>query len=247
MEMLFQTNWQEGVIRNEVGNLTLTVDNAELTAGQAYSVDFLAKDFNNVSGYQFTLEFDASSLEFVNLESGQLANLGDSNFGLNFVEEGIVTTSWDKADAATMKDNDVIFTVTFRATSAVELSEALSISSRYTAAEAYDADLQFYGVALSFRTDEGTVSTSNEFALYQNTPNPFTTTTVVGFNLPEAGTASLTIYDVAGKTVKTYEGDFAKGYNVFEIDAAQLNGTGVLYYELVSANHKATKKMIIIE
>ena len=51
------------------------------------------------------------------------------------------------------------------------------------------------------------------FALHQNQPNPFNTSTQIGFTLPEAMTATLTIYDVAGKMLKIIEVDGVKGYN----------------------------------
>ena len=81
----------------------------------------------------------------------------------------------------------------------------------------------------------------------QNAPNPFRGVTTVGFNLPEAGATTLTIYDVTGKVVKRYAGDYAQGYNEIQVNSDDLRSAGVLYYELVSADQRATKKMIIIE
>jgi hypothetical protein len=83
------------------------------------------------------------------------------------------------------------------------------------------------------------------FELYQNVPNPFEGVTMIGFNLPEATQATLTIMDVSGKVIKTIQSDFAKGYN--EVRVSNIDATGVLYYQLATDNHTATKKMIIIE
>ena len=82
------------------------------------------------------------------------------------------------------------------------------------------------------------------FELYQNQPNPFVNKTFVGFHLPEATTATLTVYDETGRAVFTQRGDFAKGYNAISLDRALLNTTGVLYYTLETATDSATKKMI---
>ena len=68
--------------------------------------------------------------------------------------------------------------------------------------------------------------------------------TFVGFHLPEAATATLTVYDETGRVVFTQKGDFAKGYNAISLDRALLNTTGVLYYTLETATDAATKKMI---
>ena len=41
------------------------------------------------------------------------------------------------------------------------------------------------------------------FALFQNHPNPFNSTTVINFNLPEPAEIKLTVFDVTGNEVKT--------------------------------------------
>ena len=85
------------------------------------------------------------------------------------------------------------------------------------------------------------------FELYQNQPNPFVSNTVIGFNLPEAGEASLTVFDESGRLVYVQEGDFAKGHNTITLDRSQVNAQGMLYYKLVSGENTATMKMIQIK
>ena len=43
----------------------------------------------------------------------------------------------------------------------------------------------------------------NNFTLLQNHPNPFNSTTVINFNLPEPAEIKLTVFDVTGNEVKT--------------------------------------------
>jgi hypothetical protein len=82
------------------------------------------------------------------------------------------------------------------------------------------------------------------FELYQNEPNPFKDKTVIGFRLPAAAAAILTVYDAAGRVVFTQKGDYAKGYNAVVLDRSLLKTSGVLYYTLETATDSATKKMI---
>ena len=98
-----------------------------------------------------------------------------------------------------------------------------------------DVELNFNGQA------------STAFDLYQNTPNPFKGETVIGFNLPESAAATLTIYDVSGKVLKLVRGEFGQGYNEVIINRSELSGAGVLYYQLDTDTHSATKKMILID
>jgi len=53
--------------------------------------------------------------------------------------------------------------------------------------------------------------------------------------------------DAQGKVLKSISADYAKGANVVTLRANELGATGVLYYQLESADNVATKKMIIIE
>jgi len=119
--------------------------------------------------------------------------------------------------------------------------------TRYTRAEAYQASLDHLNVNILFTEgDNATVATS-DFELLQNQPNPFVDATEISFVLPEAAAATLTIYDVSGRLLNLIEGDYAKGYNKVTVRTAELDATGVLYYQLDTDEFSATKKMIIIE
>ena len=225
--------------RNTVGELVINTDDAVLTEGETYTVEFKATDFA-VSGYQFTLNFDMNALGF----EGVVPGLADeSNFGLAMVEEGIITTSWNSTGVKTLATDDVVFGLTFTAKQSGHLSSLLNINSRYTVAEAYNADAGLLDVALSFNN----TAVAGGFELYQNTPNPFASTTNIGFHLPEATSATLTISDVQGKVVKVIEGDFDKGYNQVTLKRSELGATGVMYYRLDTDSDSATRMMILVD
>jgi hypothetical protein len=67
---------------------------------------------------------------------------------------------------------------------------------------------------------------------------------MIGFHLPEATQATLTVYDETGRMIYTQQGDFAKGYNSLMIDRNVMNASGMLYYKLETATDSATRKMI---
>ena len=83
--------------------------------------------------------------------------------------------------------------------------------------------------------------------LHQNTPNPFKANTVIGFELPKAMSATLTIYDVTGKMLREYKDEYNKGFNSIEINKNEIGSVGVMYYTLEAGDFKATKKMVVIE
>jgi len=225
--------------RNMVGDLVLNTDDVILTEGETYTVEFKATDFA-VSGYQFTLNFDRNALDFVEVLPG-LAT--EANFGLTMVNEGVITTSWNSNSVKTLATGDVVYGLTFTAKQSGRLSNMLNINSRYTTAEAYTADAELLNVALSFNN----TLVADGFELYQNTPNPFASNTTIGFYLPEATSATLTISDVQGKVVKVIEQDFVKGYNQVDLKRSDLGATGVLYYRLDTDSDSATRMMILVD
>ena len=207
------------------GTLLFDVEDRTVTAGEEFTVNFKAAE--KVLGYQFTLNFNG--LEVVDLVPG--AEMTKENFGV-FAEA--ITTSFDGNTAGE-------FAVKFRAKGAGRLSQMLGVSSRITKSEAYTDSRERLEVALRY---DGKTIAGVGFELYQNAPNPFINKTFIGFHLPEATEATLTIFDETGRMLFTQTGDFAKGYNAIAIDKAQLNATGVLYYKVETATASATKKMI---
>ena len=219
------------------GTFAFDLNEADVKVGNEYTVDFTASDIAAIQGYQATLTFDATALELVDV----IYNVAkEENFGMRFVEEGMITTSWNGEAAA----DQVLFSLVFRANADAQLSELLGVSSRYTVAEAYNTNDESLEVVLNF--NNGTVANAG-FELYQNTPNPFKGETVIGFNIPEAADASIRIHDVTGKALKLIRGNFAKGYNQVTVNSNELPAVGVLYYTIETADFTATKKMIIVE
>ncbi len=204
---------------DERNSMTIRANDAALAAGQEVTVEFSSADA--VAGYQFTLDF--AGLEVVAIDGNQ------ENFG---VFADAITTSFSEEKAG-----DRLFSVTFRATQDVVVSEALALTDRITTAEAYSANGAME-VVLEF------ANSATDFALYQNTPNPVSDYTVIGFNLPTAGAANVTVSDVNGKVITVLNGDYAKGYN--EVTLNNLPA-GVMTYTLQSADFSATKTMVVVK
>ena len=228
--------------RTKVGTLAFNAADVAVKAGQEVVVDFKAKDFTAINGFQFTFNFDNTVLEFVDVKAG-IESISAQNFGFTGVNEGLIAASWNNAKAISLDDDAVIFSFVFNATSAAQLSETVSISSRVAAAEAYNSASDVLDVQLAFN---GNVVADNDFKVMQNQPNPFKDATVIPFNMAEAGTVTLKVMDVTGKVVSVKEGDFNKGYNEFNLNRNDLPSAGVMYYQVETGKNTVTKKMIII-
>jgi len=82
------------------------------------------------------------------------------------------------------------------------------------------------------------------FQLFQNQPNPWSEETVIGFYLPEASTATLTVFDAVGRARFTNSGEFKKGNNSFQLDSRVTEEGGMLYYRVETPAASATMRMV---
>jgi hypothetical protein len=232
-----QANALQILPRSGNGVVNFVADDRAVNAGEMVDFAIHSSDFAAIEGYQFTLQ--ANGLEFRGVESG-VVTMGDENLG---VFGNTLTASWNKAGGVTATSSDVLFTLHFQATAAGKLSEMINLNSKVTEAEAYNTSSDIKDLKLTFR---GT-NHESAFALYQNEPNPFKGNTVVGYDLPEAGNVTLTVFDVTGKVLVVKEQESVRGYNTITVSSKELPSVGVLYYRLDANEYTATKKMIIIE
>ncbi|MCB0669648.1 MAG: T9SS type A sorting domain-containing protein [Saprospiraceae bacterium] len=224
-------------------NLVLEIANQKIERAATYEIDVTASNFRNIEGYQFTLNFDPASINVRDIKMGQALDLTDENFGLDRISEGIITTSWNAAEAKNLQEDEVLFTLVVEGVTETAISNVLAVTNKITSAEAYTGSNELLGVAVNFNGS----AVEQGFALYQNRPNPFKETTAIGFVLPESSDATLTVYDVTGKVLKVVEGSYIKGYNEVSLQKSELNATGILYYQLDSEAFTATRKMVVID
>ncbi|NCS88556.1 MAG: T9SS type A sorting domain-containing protein, partial [Ignavibacteria bacterium] len=89
--------------------------------------------------------------------------------------------------------------------------------------------------------------TISSYTLFQNHPNPFNSSTLISYQIPNAGMVTLKVYDILGREVKTLVNDFkTKGRYEVTFDAGSL-ASGLYIYEIKSGDYKASKKMTLIK
>jgi hypothetical protein len=209
---------------------------AEVQAGETFEVEVIIPA--ELLGFQWTL--DLEGLNYVGIESD---HIGADNVG---VHEGQITMSY----ARTSGNDAVTFKLIFEATKDGRPSDMITVTSDITEMEGYvlvpaasaaDNEIEIVDLGLDF----GIQSIVEEYALYQNEPNPFNGQTIIGFDLPRAMPATLTIYDATGKVVRTVDGDYSAGFNRVILNRNDLSAGGVYYYHLTASEFTASKKMIV--
>jgi hypothetical protein len=97
----------------------------------------------------------------------------------------------------------------------------------------------------------GSGDVPNTFALRQCSPNPFSVSTVIGFDLPHATSVSIRVYDTEGRAVTTLtEGLWPSGRHSASWDGADEAGKrvspGIYFVHMKSGEYKATSKLLMV-
>ncbi len=222
---------------------SLSTDLHTALPGQIVETYIYAEDLKSLLGLQLGLSFDAKKVELMDVTSEGL-NMDQDHIGYNFVKDGKLFISWstnEKTDA-----NGRLMKLRFKALQKISNEAIFRVDQSRMQPELYTIEgneIQIHSVAIQAnRTFD-----KEQFELFQNIPNPFNTITQIGFTLPSSDDVKLTIFDINGKLVYTTGGKYQKGYNTISLDINNLVSNGVMYYQLETGSHSATRKMIVIK
>ncbi len=219
---------------NRSANLVLTIEDRILDKDEEYTIDFSSEQINELYGLQMNLLI--GDLQILGIES-EVINISEANYKLN---DANLMISWNDPKGITTEQP--IFSIKVKAQKSTSILENIIISNKKMMAEAYA------GANLETQTISIAGSIQEEYALYQNEPNPWSNYTDITFSLAKSGTATLTIFDISGKVLMKNVEIFEAGMNTIRISKKDLNTAGgVCYYKLESGDFTDTKKMITIE
>lgn len=172
-------------------------------------VELIFEAASALSGYQMTLETNGLKVSEIIPGGG----MSSDNFGLF---EHAVTSVCEKGNAP--------FSIRFIAEKSGYLRDMLAVSSRITPAMAFGKTGEKMPINLHFTNEKNSTS-----------PNPWTDHTRITFQTSTVTTATLKVFDVAGKLVYTTSCAVEKGEQAFELNGAQVPAIGTLFYEIKTA------------
>jgi len=208
-----------------------------VTDGQYIRYDFTSSNFNDIEGFQFTLDFDPSQLVFEEV-IGSVLDIIQENIGMPERHTGHMTVSYDKIGGVSTSKDELLFSLLFRHNG--NLNQSLQTSSTILASQAYSTtDV--------FDLDSQIGMSDTDIKLYQNNPNPWQESTEISFSLPMEMDYELRFYSVSGELLQSVKRIGNGGLNSFELTQDQLETKGLVYYELVTATENITKRMILIK
>ncbi len=101
--------------------------------------------------------------------------------------------------------------------------------------------------------DEMVNAPASRVQLWQNTPNPFNPVTTIQFDLPQAGSVNLSVFDVTGKVVRRLISgqSFEHGTHQVSWDGNDDSGiaaaAGVYLYQIETHDSLETKRMVLVK
>jgi len=226
--------------REKEGELIFKTQNSKVKKGEEISLVFETENKEDFLAWQFTLSFEQDLMNFLEVKKMENVYIGTS-----VLEKGAITFSWDKTENAPLATKLKWFEVRFIATENLNIRDVIKITSKHTSAIAYSSNGDEYNVALQFENESDEFG-NQAFILYPNSPNPFKESTSINFYLQEEDNVEITVFDLTGKLLKTYNSFYSKGRQSFVLGREVSFSSGVLYYQVKTSKHQASGKMILL-
>jgi hypothetical protein len=204
-----------------------------------------AETFRDVSGVQFTLQWNPDRLSFLGAEPRGLPGLSSENLGTARAEEGILPVAWTDLEGKpqSLSKGELLMELRYRVKKAGDTE--IDFVSEPTPRRAYGGE----GPApLSFNGEEGTLEgqdTPSDFRFAPNYPNPARDVTTFEYALPEQKRVTVTVYNLLGQVVATpVEGSRRAGRHTMTLDVGGLS-SGVYMVRFQAGSHIETQEMTV--
>ncbi|MEI6185248.1 MAG: dockerin type I domain-containing protein [Bacteroidota bacterium] len=190
------------------------------------------KNFKELLGLQYTINFNAAALKFVGINNKAL------NFetGTNHAAEGKVSLLWvdAKSEVVTLEDGSVLFELVFERTGKEAIGKeaienALSMDGSVTAIAAYDKDYGVHDVVMKRGENIQPLQKEN----WVVAPNPTKDGVIqVQMNLKDNKNVVFRLLDNTGKVLLTKQVEGVRGANHFTLREGNI-ASGTYYLQAV--------------
>jgi hypothetical protein len=221
-----------------------------LQAGETLDLSFEVSNFQDLSAYQFALDFDPGQLQFIGFETlGAIPMSLEDHFGAYNASQGELRSAWATSTGITLTEGTAVFRARFKAlASGQKLSEVLRLDDSQIECKAFTEAMIPVEMRLVFAESVDASSPVNAqgmaLTLMQNRPNPFTASTTLGFVLPEACETKIRILDMSGRELMYYDRSYTAGYHELELRMDNAAAYGLLFCELITPGGTRMIKML---
>lgn len=219
----------------------LFFDFEDVTISQqsSYVVNFNAKDFVEAFGFQFTLSYDPTKMEFVEITEVNIANAAAPFFNVNLVESGMIAVLWLDDTFLTIPDDEIVFTATFNILEDIQLGESMMFTSDFLQIVSSNSQGCFGELnSPPFTTSTNEISTLSNVNIF---PNPTTDLFELKLELTSSKNANIELFNLIGNKMleKTYNNQFIQD----QINIEHLPD-GIYFLSIYVEGETLTKKIV---
>ena len=220
---------------NNTWNLQAT--DRYVKAGQSVFVEIAVSEDTEIQGFQLAIA--TNKIREISMSSSNIQITEDNYMVDKF---GVVNISWNTINHVQMANGSSVIELEIKPLVDGKLSEMVSISDTGVESQTYlNNEVSYDSAEIFWNTDRG------EFALYQNTPNPWTQSTDIGFKIPNDSEVTINVRSINGQLIKTFNGYYKSGIHSVKLNDEDLIQSGVYYYEMRYGNHVVLEKMILLK
>ena len=220
---------------NNTWNLQAT--DRYVKAGQSVFVEIAVSEDIEIQGFQ--LAISTNKIGDISISSSNIQITEDNYLVDKF---GVINISWNTINYVQLANGSSVIELEIKPLVNGKLSEMMSISDVGIESQTYlNNEVSYDSAEIFWNTDIG------EFALYQNTPNPWTESTDISFKIPIDSEVTINISSINGQRIKTFNGYYESGIHSIILNDQDLMRSGVYYYEMRYGNHIVLEKMILLK
>lgn len=234
-------------IKESVKPVIFYNDDVVAKNGEEIRVPVKVKNFKNVLGMQFTLNFNDKNLHLLKIVNNRL-NL---QYATNRIGEGKIAFIWndDHNKTVSLNDGDVLFEIIFNKVSSFD-KESLSVTSDVTNIELWDGEFVKHNIIM---TAGKIISTTIESSITKDswdvTPNLTGGEVTLSFKMLKGTKLNVILLNSGGQKVLSKNITAPKGISTANINlkqATQLEA-GVYFIKIPGINDGSIKKVVLIK
>jgi HYR domain/Dockerin type I domain len=227
--------------REDMDELVFEIEEKSFDEAETVELIFSGITPEDLMAYQFTIELDTNYLSFEEIIPSEDLHQnapGADDFGLRWIEKGLLTTQWINMQEQALAAETTFFRIKCTAKMAGRLSQALRIHSSLTKASAFREDQAGRGVEMNvvakFKHTEqaATEELSQLVSSFTNHPNPCTTHTTISIKIAEDSAAEISILDQKGRECKRIQTLLLQGQNEIHLNRRDLPASGWYWCQL---------------
>ena len=221
--------------------LDFDAEQLALEQGDIVTVNVTSKAYNQLLGWQGTIEFKPSQLEILEIVPQALGAITMSNFNLTHEQEGWITMSYSSDLPESIEDNEVLFQVIVQARQGISNTDGLLLlSSAQIPSQAYKSDLEIIPMITP-------VTQSATASLLSISPNPWYSNATIEFETSLEGEVRIEFYDTSGRRLHQVSSIYSIGEHSMTIDRKDLNAKGLIYVRLLTDGQSSEMKMMLYD